>query len=137
MQRNQGYIKRTVTTDYQPDICKDYAKTGFCGFGDSCKFLHDRYDYKRGIEPEEDDDKNLIKDNEDEEDENYTDCPICKEPFKNPIETKCKHYFCVDCAENKCTDKCYTCQTSTSGIFKNAKKILATKEEERLNKKKG
>jgi len=29
---------RTITvTDYQPDVCKDYKETGFCGFGDSCK----------------------------------------------------------------------------------------------------
>ena len=65
--------------DYQPDICKDYKETGYCGFGgeqprksltvrqksfsgpakilmavkkkcfsDSCKFLHDRGDYKSG-----------------------------------------------------------------------------------------
>ena len=34
--------------DYAPDICKDYKETGFCGFGDSCKFLHDRSDYKHG-----------------------------------------------------------------------------------------
>jgi RING finger protein 113A len=35
-------IRSTVRWDYQPDICKDYKETGFCGFGDSCKFLHDR-----------------------------------------------------------------------------------------------
>merc|ERR1719159_339155 len=29
-------------------ICKDYKETGYCGFGDSCKFLHDRSDYKSG-----------------------------------------------------------------------------------------
>lgn len=38
--------------DYQPDICKDYKETGFCSFGDSCKFLHDRGDYKSGWELE-------------------------------------------------------------------------------------
>ena len=27
---------------------KDYKETGFCGFGDSCKFIHDRSDYKMG-----------------------------------------------------------------------------------------
>lgn len=32
----------------QPDICKDYKETGFCGYGDNCKFLHDRGDYKSG-----------------------------------------------------------------------------------------
>lgn len=31
--------------DYQPDICKDYKETGFCSFGDTCKFLHDRSNY--------------------------------------------------------------------------------------------
>lgn len=40
---------RTVTfTDMAPDVCKDYKKTGFCGFGDSCKFAHMREDYKHG-----------------------------------------------------------------------------------------
>jgi len=29
-------------------ICKDYKETGYCGFGDTCKFLHDRSDYKSG-----------------------------------------------------------------------------------------
>ena len=38
----------TLTIPLQPDICKDYKETGFCGFGDSCKFLHDRGDYKSG-----------------------------------------------------------------------------------------
>src|SRR5205807_8001843 len=44
--RSVGPIKapsniRTITiTDYAPDVSKDYKQTGFCGFGDSCKFLH-------------------------------------------------------------------------------------------------
>lgn len=29
-------------------ICKDYKETGYCGWGDTCKFAHDRSDYKPG-----------------------------------------------------------------------------------------
>ncbi|KAK4133416.1 hypothetical protein BT67DRAFT_442861 [Trichocladium antarcticum] len=52
--RGVGPIKaatniRTVTiTDMAPDVCKDYRQTGFCGFGDGCKFLHAREDYAHG-----------------------------------------------------------------------------------------
>ncbi|KAK3898477.1 hypothetical protein C8A05DRAFT_47223 [Staphylotrichum tortipilum] len=53
--RNVGPIKapptniRTITiTDMAPDVCKDYKQTGFCGFGDGCKFLHAREDYAHG-----------------------------------------------------------------------------------------
>ncbi|GFE54132.1 zinc finger protein [Babesia ovis] len=41
-------VRTTLRIDYQPDVCKDYKETGYCGFGDSCKFLHDRSDYKAG-----------------------------------------------------------------------------------------
>ena len=46
--RAPAHLRATVRWDYQPDICKDYKETGFCGFGDSCKFMHDRSDYKHG-----------------------------------------------------------------------------------------
>jgi RING finger protein 113A len=58
--RNKGPIRAptnlrsTVRWDYQPDICKDYKETGYCGFGDSCKFMHDRSDYKHGWQLERD-----------------------------------------------------------------------------------
>ncbi|KZZ86926.1 Zinc finger, RING/FYVE/PHD-type [Ascosphaera apis ARSEF 7405] len=46
---------RTITiTDFAPDVCKDYKLTGFCGFGDNCKFLHAREDYKQGWELDRD-----------------------------------------------------------------------------------
>lgn len=46
--KGSSIIRTTVRVDYQPDVCKDYKETGYCGFGDSCKFLHDRGDYKAG-----------------------------------------------------------------------------------------
>jgi len=52
--RAPSNLRATVRWDYQPDICKDYKETGFCGFGDSCKFLHDRSDYKHGWQLEQD-----------------------------------------------------------------------------------
>lgn len=35
------------------DLCpQDYKETGYCGYGDACKFIHDRGDYKSGWELE-------------------------------------------------------------------------------------
>ena len=31
--RAPAHLRATVRWDYQPDICKDYKETGFCGFG--------------------------------------------------------------------------------------------------------
>ena len=35
-------------------MCKDFKDTGYCGYGDACKFLHDRSDYKSGWQLEKD-----------------------------------------------------------------------------------
>ena len=90
-------LRSTVRWDYQPDICKDYKETGFCTFGDSCKFLHDRSDYKHGWQierevaegrygaSEDDPGKYEISDSDDEL---PFKCFICKESFTDPIVTK-------------------------------------------------
>lgn len=40
--RAPAYLRSTVRWDYQPDICKDYKETGYCGFGgESVKQLSD------------------------------------------------------------------------------------------------
>ncbi|KAI0400239.1 hypothetical protein F4802DRAFT_505547 [Xylaria palmicola] len=41
-------VRMTTMMDFAPDVCKDYRKTGWCGFGDACIFLHDRSDMKQG-----------------------------------------------------------------------------------------
>uniref|UniRef100_A0A0K0F961 RING finger protein 113 homolog (inferred by orthology to a C. elegans protein) n=1 Tax=Strongyloides venezuelensis TaxID=75913 RepID=A0A0K0F961_STRVS len=135
--RPSKYIKTSVRVDYAPDVCKDFKETGFCTFGDSCKFLHDRGDYKHGWEIERDsndqttkdsDDKYVIK-NDEEKDSTPTECPICEKEFTNPVITNCKHFFCQSCAINnfRKSKKCFTCGENTNGIFKNADKILKSK----------
>lgn len=46
--RASANVRLTFIMDYKPDICKDYKETGYCGYGDGCKFMHDRGDYKQG-----------------------------------------------------------------------------------------
>jgi len=46
--RAPKFFRAICRFDYQPDVCKDYKDTGFCGYGDSCIFLHDRSDNKTG-----------------------------------------------------------------------------------------
>ena len=46
-------IRTTCRFDYQPDVCKDYKDTGFCGFGDTCIYLHDRGDTLSGWQLEQ------------------------------------------------------------------------------------
>lgn len=96
--RAPAHLRATVRWDYQPDICKDYKETGFCGFGDSCKFLHDRSDYKHGwqLEQEHAGGSNACdSDGDDAKYEIHSDddelpfkCFICRESFVDPIVTK-------------------------------------------------
>lgn len=139
-QRAPANLRVTQRFDYQPDICKDYKETGFCGYGDSCIFLHDRGDYKTGWQLEKewedaqknhtkfgasDPNKYAISDN-DSDDELPFACLICRQEFKNPVVTRCEHYFCEACAikNYKKSPKCYACGKPTQGVFNTAKKML-------------
>ncbi|WVR07829.1 pre-mRNA-splicing factor CWC24 [Kwoniella sp. DSM 27419] len=123
---------RTITLmDYQPDVCKDYKETGFCGYGDSCKFLHDRGDYLAGWQMDKLDPAAQAQvEEEDEEEEVPFACLICRQPFTQPVVTRCGHYFCMGCAAKRFqkSPKCYACGAPTSGIFNVADKILAKME---------
>lgn len=146
--RASAHIRVSARFDYQPDICKDYKETGYCGYGDSCKFMHDRGDYKSGWQLEkewdeaekarkrnlamgggdDDVDEGLAEggvDDEDDEDALPFACFICRQPFVDPVVTRCKHYFCEHCAlkhhaKNK---KCFVCNKFTNGIFNTAHEI--------------
>ncbi|XP_036081227.1 E3 ubiquitin-protein ligase RNF113A-like [Rousettus aegyptiacus] len=132
--RAPEHLRATVRWDYQPDICKDYKETGFCGFGDSCKFLHDRSDYKHGwqIERELDEGRYGVSENENYEvgsdDEKIpVKCLICRQTFQNPVVTKCRHYFCENCALRhfRTTPRCYICDQPTNGVFNPAKELIS------------
>ncbi|KAI8078696.1 uncharacterized protein BX664DRAFT_342501 [Halteromyces radiatus] len=137
-QKAPANLRVTARFDYQPDICKDYKETGFCGYGDSCIFLHDRGDYKSGWELDKEweeaqknktgggkKDQYAISDEESDEEVPFA-CLICRKEFVNPVVTKCQHYFCESCAINnyKVSSKCYACGAPTNGVFNTAKNIL-------------
>lgn len=147
-QRAPANLRVTQRFDYQPDICKDYKETGFCGYGDSCIFLHDRGDYKTGWQLEkewEDAQKNntrfgssdpnqyAISDADDSDDELPFACLICRKEFTNPVVTRCNHYFCEACAikNYKKSPKCFACGSPTQGVFNTAKKLLEKLEEKK------
>lgn len=132
--RAPAHLRATVRWDYQPDICKDYKETGFCGFGDSCKFLHDRSDYKHGWQLEREMEQGTYgkKDEQNyeissDEDDMPFKCFICRNTFTDPVTTKCKHYFCEKCALNhyKKNKRCFVCNEGTGGIFNPAKDLIA------------
>jgi len=166
-QKTVGPVKgptniRTVTiTDYAPDVCKDYKQTGFCGFGDSCKFLHAREDYASGWKLDKewetagkkkkggtvvsaaDKSKLDVASDEDEEEVAMLEkipfaCIVCKKPYKSPVVTRCGHYFCEGCALGRYRKKpdCAACGADTRGVFNGAKmlKRLLEKKQKRVDR---
>lgn len=154
---------RTITVmDYKPDICKDYRKTGWCGFGDGCVFLHDRSDYKQGWELDAEwenvtkgkkkldgtvvasANRNKVTRDEDDEDDAMLEnipfaCIICTESYREPVVTRCGHYFCEPCALKRYRKDptCAACGSGTNGVFNSAKRLkkLLERKRERIAKR--
>lgn len=146
-QKSSSNVRTITVTDFAPDVCKDYKQTGFCGFGDSCKFLHAREDYAQGWQLDREweintkgkklqgktvasANRNNQSTTDDRDDEAMLEsipfaCIICKGPYKSPIITKCGHYFCEACALSRYRKdpSCAACGTGTNGVFNVAKKL--------------
>lgn len=144
-------IRTTVQFDYQPDICKDYKETGFCGYGDTCIYLHDRGDTLSGWQLEQQWEEQQKKKKEqqeremnkftnglDQDDEklSLTDdgipfaCHICRDYFKNPVVTNCRHYFCEQCIMEQVrsqSEGCPICGKDTGSVFNHPTKLIAKK----------
>lgn len=148
--RAPAHLRASVRVDYQPDVCKDYKETGYCGFGDACKFLHDRSDYKAGWQLDrdwssrqenrrrnlfsatlQDDDPSRHNGNADsarlDDDGLPFACFICRDDFKSPVMTLCGHYFCEDCALSRMEKEgtCAVCRKQMRGTFNAAPKLVA------------
>ncbi|TVY30174.1 Pre-mRNA-splicing factor [Lachnellula hyalina] len=152
---------RTITvTDFAPDVCKDYKQTGFCGFGDNCKYLHAREDYKQGWQLDKEwenvtkgkkvggtkvasANRDAVEEDSDDDDAMLEGIPfaciLCRESYKDPILTKCGHYFCLNCAltRYKKDPSCAACGAGTGGMFNGAKglKKLLDKKREKAAKR--
>jgi RING finger protein 113A len=146
-------MRVSIRVDYAPDICKDYKDTGYCGYGDACKFMHDRGEHKAGWQLDRewdekekreaeakrkaeawaagkgdgDDDRATA---EDDDDGLPFACLLCKRAWTReaaPVVTRCGHYFCEACALSHHAaggGRCASCQATTGGTFNVANAIL-------------
>ncbi|KAK4219465.1 hypothetical protein QBC37DRAFT_436653 [Rhypophila decipiens] len=126
-------VRTTVVTDYSADVCKDYKQTGFCGFGDNCKFLHSREDYKQGWQLDRewesvtkgrqnlggttvahaDRRSRAVDENDEPADDSPLACAICGETCRLPVDPNCA-----------------VCGAATNGLF-NSSKHLERKHEQK------
>lgn len=147
-------IRVTARFDYQPDICKDYKETGFCGFGDTCIYLHDRGDQLSGWQLEEkwQEEQRQKKEKQEKELNDFLEksssgktaksdttvsedglpfaCHLCRNAFDDPVVTACQHYFCEKCIMSHVknhSDACPICQKETHRVFNEPTKLLAKK----------
>jgi RING finger protein 113A len=148
--RAASNIRTTSRFDYQPDICKDYKDTGFCGFGDTCIYLHDRGDQLSGwqLDQKWEEEQQQKKDAQQKQVEEFLKggkktqqvehtedgmpfaCHLCRNFFNEPIVTNCGHYFCQSCLLEHLkmnNTLCPVCTKDTAGVFHEPTKLMSKK----------
>lgn len=111
-------VRSTTTVDYQPDVCKDFKKTGYCGYGDTCKFLHIRDAARPGLRgPKAWEQTEPAAEPAAAPPTPRDSCPLCSKPPVSPVETRCGHRFCHQCffAHARTSPACPTCRQNTHG----------------------
>ncbi|CVK98094.1 related to N.crassa uvs2 protein [Fusarium mangiferae] len=137
--RAASNVRITTTFDFKPDICKDYNKT----------------DVKQGWQLDkewEEVGKSKKKVSGDRETADAVEggadmemlskipfaCIICEKPYKNPVVTRCGHYFCEACALQRYRKgpTCKNCGAATMGVFNTASKLEKLLRRKRENQEK-
>ncbi|GAV51032.1 hypothetical protein ZYGR_0AD02150 [Zygosaccharomyces rouxii] len=131
-------VKVSILTDFHPDVCKDFKQTGYCGYGDSCKFLHSRDDFKTGWKMNQDwkiDESSSSKSDKSKVEGIPFKCLICKEDYKSPIVTNCGHYFCSSCFTQRVRKdpNCAICGQDTHGVARIAKNLKCILKDQKQN----
>jgi RING finger protein 113A len=144
------FVRTTARFDYQPDVCKDYKETGFCGFGDTCIYLHDRGDTLSGWQLEQQWEEQKKKEMAQRELDAFSDgkelveekaeipedglpfaCFLCRDYFQDPVVTSCGHYFSEKCILNHVRNSekplCPVCNADTHGVFNQPTKLISKK----------
>ncbi|KAL6807463.1 hypothetical protein GGI42DRAFT_320817 [Trichoderma sp. SZMC 28013] len=148
--KRSANVRYTTVTDYATDVCKDYKITGFCGFGDGCRYAHDRANVKQGWQLDREwetitkgrrniggtvvaaanrsavDEENASEDDESPSMDIPRTCGLCDGEYKSPVSTKCGHVFCEECALKRYRKDptCGTCGSATNGVFNSASRLV-------------
>ena len=135
--RVKKHFKNPVDVDFNPSRCKDFHDSGYCSWGDSCIYAHDRTDYKRGweLDKEWEEQQKEAKNKqinaflskqlgEDEKNKQKEEnCLLCEKKAVDAVYTECDHLFCEKCvlSRYKLDQKCPECGKALKGVFVDAK----------------